>query len=137
MRLVAGVAAVVLLAVGCTAPVPQPPPAGAGAAMADIRGSRRGPWGGAPAPPPIPDQQIQAGDSGVYIGRFSPPRNARAGISGILTSQIDKEQTSVRAYGWFGGVGEPVDAASPCGFAQRPAAAHAAAGRPRSLRGRG
>jgi len=27
--------------------------------------------------------------------------NERPGISGILTSQIEKEQTSVRAYGWF------------------------------------
>jgi len=137
MRLVAGVAAVVLLAVGCTAPVPQPPPAGAGAAMADIRGSWRGTWGGAPAALLITDQQIQAGYSGLYIGSYQLLGNERPGISGILTSQIDKEQTSVRAYGWFGGVGEPVDAASPCGFAQRPAAAHAAAGRPRSLRGRG
>jgi len=29
-------------------------------------------------------------------------------VSGILTSEINKEQTSVRAYGWFGGLdGQP------------------------------
>jgi hypothetical protein len=75
MRFVAGIAAVLLLAVGCTAPVPSLAPAGAG----------------------------------LYIG-YQLLGNERPGISGILTSQIDKEQMSVRAYGWFGGVGggEPV-----------------------------
>jgi hypothetical protein len=74
MRFVAGIAAVLLLAVGCTAPVPPPPPAAAG----------------------------------LYIGSYQLLDNERPGISGILTSQIEKEQTSVRAYGWFGGGGEPV-----------------------------
>ena len=106
MRFVTGVAAVLLLAVGCTAPVPQPPPAGAGVTVANIRGSWRGTWGGAPAALLITDQQIQAGYSGLYIGSYQLLGNERPGISGILTSQIDKEQTSVRAYGWFGGVGE-------------------------------
>jgi hypothetical protein len=76
MRFVAGIAAVLLLAVGCTAPVPPLPPAAAA----------------------------------LYIGSYQLLDNERPGISGILTSQIDKEQMSVRAYGWFGGVGggEPV-----------------------------
>ena len=104
MRLVSGVAAVMLLAAGCTTPLPQPLPAGAGVVVGDIRGSWRGTWGGTPAALLITDQQIQAGYSGLYIGSYQLLGNERPGVSGILTSQIDKDQTSVRAYGWFGGV---------------------------------
>jgi hypothetical protein len=84
------------------------PSAGAGVTVAKIRGSWRGTWGGAPAALLITDQQIQAGYSGLYIGSYQLLDNERPGISGILTSQIEKEQTSVRTYGWFGGGGEPV-----------------------------
>ena len=104
MRLVTGVAAVMLLAAGCTTPLPQPLPAGAGVTVGDIRGSWRGTWGGTPAALLITDQQMQAGYSGLYIGSYQLLGNERPGVSGILTSQIDKDQTSVRAYGWFGGV---------------------------------
>ena len=102
MRVVAGLAAVMLLAAGCTTPLPQPLPAGVGVSVGDLRGSWRGTWGGAPAALLVTDQQIQAGYSGLYIGSYQLLGNERPGVSGILTSQIDKEQTSVHAYGWFG-----------------------------------
>ena len=99
-----GLAAALLLAAGCMTPLPQPLPAGAGVTVGDLRGSWRGTWGGAPAALLITDQQVQAGYSGLYIGTWQLLGNERPGVSGILTSQIDKEQTSVRAYGWFGGL---------------------------------
>jgi hypothetical protein len=104
MRLGIALGAVMLFAAGCTSPLPQPLPAGAGVTVGDIRGSWRGTWGGAPAALLITDQQLQAGYSGLYIGSYQLLGNERPGVSGILTSQIDKEQTSVRAYGWFGGL---------------------------------
>ena len=56
----------------------------------------------------ITDQQTYAGDSGLYVGGYQVLGHPRPGVAGILTSQINKEQTSVRAYGWFGGVeGQP------------------------------
>jgi len=84
--------------------LPQPPPPGSGASIADIRGSWRGTWGGAPASLLVTDQQTAAGYSGVYVGNYQVLGHERPGVSGILTSQINREQTSVRAYGWFGGV---------------------------------
>jgi hypothetical protein len=105
MRLVAAAAAVMLFVAACTTPLPQPLPTGAGVTVGDIHGSWRGTWGGAPAALLITDQQLHAGYSGLYIGNYQLLGNEQPGVSGILTSQIDKEQTSVRAYGWFGGVG--------------------------------
>jgi hypothetical protein len=69
-----------------TLPPPQPPGT---VSIPDMRGTWRGTWGGAPATLLITDQQT-AGYSGLH---------------GILTSQIDKAQTSVHASGWFGGAG--------------------------------
>jgi len=83
--------------------LPQPPPPGSGETIADLRGSWRGTWGGAPAALLITDQQTTAGYSGVYIGSYQVLGHERPGVSGILTSQVNREQTSVRAYGWFGG----------------------------------
>jgi hypothetical protein len=105
MRIVVGLAALLLLAGACTTStaLPQPPPPGAGASVNDIRGSWRGTWGGAPAALLITDQQA-AGYSGLYVGNYQVLGHERPGVSGILTSQINREQTSVRAYGWFGGV---------------------------------
>jgi hypothetical protein len=109
MRTAAAVAALALIAAACaTGTLPQAPPPGAGATMTDLRGSWRGTWGGAPASLLITDQQAHAGHSGVFIGNYQLLGHDRPGVSGILTSQIDKEQTSVRAYGWFGGLdGQP------------------------------
>jgi len=97
---------IALLAAACelAAPLPQPPPPGSGATIADIRGSWRGTWGGAPASLLITEQQIAVGDSGLYVGNYQVLGRERPGIAGILTSHIDNAQTSVRAYGWFGGV---------------------------------
>lgn len=95
-----------LLAAGCTAgtPLPQPPPPGSGATIRDIRGTWRGTWGGAPASLLITDQQMSAGYSGLYLGNYQLFGHERPGVSGILTSRINNAQTSVPAYGWFGGV---------------------------------
>ena len=103
------VAALSLFAAACTtSALPAPPPPGAGATMTDVRGSWRGTWGGAPAALLITDQQVHAGQSGVFIGNYQVLGHERPGVSGILTSEINKEQTSVRAYGWFGGLdGQP------------------------------
>jgi hypothetical protein len=109
MRTIAAVAALALVAAACaTSGLPQAPPPGAGATLTDLRGSWRGTWGGAPAALLITDQQLHAGHSGVFIGNYQLLGHERPGVSGILTSQINKEQTSVRAYGWFGGLeGQP------------------------------
>jgi hypothetical protein len=108
MRTAAAAAALALIAAACaTGALPQTPPPGAGTTMTDLRGSWRGTWGGAPAALLITDQQAHAGDSGVFIGNYQPLGHERPGVSGILTSQINKEQTSVRAYGWFGGLEQP------------------------------
>lgn len=119
MRCVAGFIAVMVLGAGCAPPLPQPLPPGAGATIDDIRGSWRGTWAGAPASLLITDQQMQAGYSGLYVGSYQLLGNERPGVSGILTSEIDKEQTSVRAWGWFGGLsGQPtlrIIADSPSG----------------------
>jgi hypothetical protein len=97
---------IALVAAACTSgtPLPQSPPPGSGATIADIRGSWRGTWGGAPASLLITDQRTAAGYSGVYVGNYQVFGHERPGVSGILTSQIDNAQTSVQAYGWFGGV---------------------------------
>jgi hypothetical protein len=105
MRLAFTVLAAALLASACTTPLPQPPPAGAGATIDDIRGSWRGTWGSAPASLLITNQQVSAGYSGLYVGNYQVLGHERPGVDGILTSQIDGAQTSVRAYGWFGGLG--------------------------------
>jgi hypothetical protein len=108
MRTVAAVAALALVAAACTTGLPQAPPPGAGVTMTDLRGSWHGTWGGAPAALLITDQQAHAAHSGVFIGNYQLLGHERPGVSGILTSQINKEQTSVRAYGWFGGLdGQP------------------------------
>ena len=69
--------------------VPPSAPRGTAVSIPDMRGTWRGTWGDAPASLLITDQQT-AGSSGLY---------------GILTSQIDKAQTSVRASGSFEGAG--------------------------------
>jgi hypothetical protein len=106
MRTAIGLVALALLVVACTTgtPLPQPPPPGSGTTISDIRGSWRGTWGGTPAALLITDQEAHAGYSGLYVGGYQVLGHERPGVSGILTSQINKEQTSVRAYGWFGGV---------------------------------
>jgi len=104
MRLAVIVLAAALLASACTTPLPQPPPAGAGAVIDDIRGSWRGTWGGAPVSLLIANQLVSAGYSGLYVGTYQILGHERPGVDGILTSQIDGAQTSVRAYGWFGGL---------------------------------
>ena len=106
MRTRLGLMVVVLFAAACTTgtPLPQPPPPGSGATLSDIRGSWRGTWGGAPAALLITDQQTSAGYSGLYVGNYQVLGHERPGVSGILTSEINKEQTSVPAHGWFGGV---------------------------------
>jgi hypothetical protein len=104
MRVAIGLTVAMLVATACTTPLPQPPPPGAGVSANDIRGSWRGTWGGAPAALLITEQLMQAGYSGLYIGNYQVLGNERPGVSGILTSQIDTEQTSVHASGWFGGL---------------------------------
>jgi len=108
MRTRVGLAVLALLVGACTtgAPLPQPPPPGAGASIHDVRGTWRGTWGGAPASLLITDQEARAGYSGLYVGNYQVLGHERPGVAGILTSQIDDAQTSVRAQGWFGGVGE-------------------------------
>jgi hypothetical protein len=106
MRTRLGLAALALLVGACTTgmPLPPPPPPGAGATSSDIRGSWRGTWGGAPVSLLITDQEARAGYSGLYVGNYQLLGHERPGVAGVLTSQIDKAQTSVRAQGWFGGV---------------------------------
>ncbi len=108
MRTRVGLAALALLVGACTSgtPLPQPPPPGAGVTINDIRGSWRGTWGGAPVSLLITDQEARAGYSGLYVGNYQVLGHDRPGVAGILTSQIDNAQTSVRAQGWFGGVGD-------------------------------
>jgi len=53
-----------------------------------------------------PDHR-SAGQRGLlrlYVGNYQLLGHERPGVSGILTSEINKEQTSVPAHGWFGGV---------------------------------
>ena len=106
MRTRIGLAALGLLAAACTTgtPLPQPPPPGAGATITDVRGSWRGTWAGAPVSLLITDQEARAGYSGLYVGNYQVLGHERPGVAGILTSQINNAQTSVRAQGWFGGV---------------------------------
>jgi len=108
MRTRVGLAALALLVGACTTgtplPLPQSPPPGAGATSSDLRGSWRGTWGGAPVSLLITDQDAHAGSSGLYVGTYQLLGQQRPGVAGVLTSQIDKAQTSVRAQGWFGGM---------------------------------
>ena len=106
MRTRVGLAALTLLVGACTTgtPLPQPPPPRAGATSTDLRGSWRGTWGGAPVSLLITDQDAHAGSSGLYVGTYQLLGQQRPGVAGVLTSQIDKAQTSVRAQGWFGGM---------------------------------
>lgn len=106
MRTRIGLAALALLAAACTTgtPLPQPPPPGSGTSTSDIRGSWRGTWGGAPVALLITDQEAGAGYSGLYVGNTQVLGHERPGVRSILTSQINKEQTSVPAHGWFGGI---------------------------------
>ena len=108
MRARVGLAALALLVGACTTgtplPLPQPPPPGAGATSSDIRGSWRGTWGGAPVSLLITDQEAHVGSSGLYVGTYQLLSQQRPGVAGVLTSQIARVQTSVRAQGWFGGV---------------------------------
>ena len=104
MRVALSLLAAAMLTSACTVPLPQPPPPGAGAVINDIRGSWQGTWAGAPASLLITDQQVSADYSGLYIGSYQLLGHERPGVSGILTSQVDDSQTSVRAYGWFGGL---------------------------------
>ena len=96
---------VTIFVAGCSSwsTLPSPLPPGAAATMADFRGSWRGTWGGAPASLLVTDQQTAAGYSGVYLGNYQVLGHERPGVSGILTSQVNNAQTSVRADGWFGG----------------------------------
>ena len=85
--------------------LPPPPPPGPAVGIPDMHGSWRGTWGGAPAALLITDQQTSAGYSGIYVGSYQVFGHERPGVSGILTSQVENAQTSVRAAGWFGGAG--------------------------------
>jgi len=106
MRIIPALAALSVLVTACTnlTVVAEPPPPGTEGTMGDIRGSWRGTWGGAPAALLITELQMQAGYSGLYVGNYQLLGQERPAVSGILTSQINNEQTSVRAYGWFAGV---------------------------------
>jgi hypothetical protein len=106
MRTVIALAVLMLLAGACTSVtvVAEPPPPGMEGTIGDIRGSWRGTWGGAPAALLITELQMQAGYSGLYVGNYQLLGQERPAVSGILTSQINNEQTSVRAYGWFAGI---------------------------------
>jgi hypothetical protein len=94
----------VLLTAGCMAwtPLPQPPPPGT--TINDIRGSWRGTWGGGPVSLLITDQQPSAGYSGLYVGSYQALGHERPGVSGVLTSWINRAEVSAIARGWFGGV---------------------------------
>ena len=107
MRSALGLAVLAVLVASCSsvATLPPPPPPGTAVSLPDMRGTWRGTWGGAPAALLITDQQTTGGSSGLYIGNYQVLGQERPGVSGILTSQIDKTQTSVRAAGWFGGAG--------------------------------
>jgi len=107
MRSAIGLAVLTLFAASCATvtTLPPPPPPGTAVSIPDMRGTWRGTWGGAPVALLITDQQTAAGYSGLYVGNYQVLGHERPGVSGILTSQIDKAQTSVRAGGWFGGVG--------------------------------
>jgi hypothetical protein len=107
MRSAIGLAVLTLFAASCATVTtsPPPPPPGTAVSIPDMRGTWRGTWGGAPVALLITDQQTAAGYSGLYVGNYQVLGHERPGVSGILTSQIDKAQTSVRAGGWFGGVG--------------------------------
>jgi hypothetical protein len=106
MRSALGLAVLALLAASCASitTLPPPPPPGTAVSIPDMRGTWRGTWGGEPAALLITDQQT-TGYSGLYVGNYQVFGHERPGVSGIVTSQIDKAQTSVRAAGWFGGVG--------------------------------
>jgi hypothetical protein len=86
------VVALALLAAACSARPPLPPEWRE--AVGGIHGSWRGTWGGAPVALLITDQRTTAGSSGPE----------RLGVSGILTSRINDEPTSVAAHVWLGGV---------------------------------
>jgi hypothetical protein len=93
-------ALVALVAVACATATPLPaPPA---APVADLRGAWAGTWGGRPASLLIAEQTDSAGYSGIYLGNVQVLGHDRPGVSGILTSSINGEQTSVHARGWFG-----------------------------------
>jgi hypothetical protein len=104
MRHRIAVAVLALFAAACAtgAPRPQPPPPGT--TISDLRGSWRGTWGGTPVALLITDQQPGAGYSGLYVGSYQVLGHEGPGVSGILTSRINNEQTSTAAHGWFGGV---------------------------------
>ena len=106
MRSGRGLVMLAVFAASCAtvSTLPPPPPPGTAASIPDMRGTWRGTWGGAPAALLITDEQTAAGYSGIYVGNYQVLGHERPGMAGILTSQIDNAQTSVRASGWFGGV---------------------------------
>lgn len=102
MRFPAWCLGAVLLAAACTAGTPVPAPLPPSVPVADLRGAWSGTWGGQPAALLIDAQTGAAGYSGLYVGNYQVLGHDRPGVSGILTSAINGEATSVKAQGWFG-----------------------------------
>jgi hypothetical protein len=101
MRRRGALAALVLLAAACSTPTAVPPEWRD--SVSGIRGSWRGTWGGAPAALLITDQRTTASYSGLYVGTKQLFGPEQLGLTGILTSRINNEPTSVTARVWLGG----------------------------------
>ena len=114
MRLL-GLVLLGLVVAGCETAPPAPPPTGS---APDLRGTWTGTWGGASVTLVVTDE-VEVGDSGVYLGSWQVLGRHGPGVSGVLTTTINGERVSLAATGRLtSDVGRPavlVTATGPAG----------------------
>ena len=90
-----GLLALVVAVAGCETTPAAPPPTG----MApDLRGTWTGTWGGAPVTLVVTDE-VEVGDSGVYLGSWQVLGRRGPAVSGVLTTAVGGERVSLAATG--------------------------------------